>query len=430
MARARCRGRSRPDIGFQSIDQRTRAEIAGRLETIGLGAVRKRFSPEFVNRIDVVVTYQPLDAEAIARILDHHIDELQRHVHTRLGDRSFEIEVSPAARDVLLSRGVSSEYGARELKRTIHRLLTQPLAALVASAQIAPGTRVIVDAADGGHAQPDAGRYPGVDDAAAADASRGCCCSTTTRRSSAGSRRCCAAPASRPSASGRRRRRGRKWRPGAPMSRCSMSSCPMATGVSLALELRGRDPRHADHPDDRHRALVRGSGACASVTTFPSAQAVSRPGRDQPDSGADGPPARSARRRAASRSLLARRSRRDPRAAGVWKNRRGSRGRASSSAAGTQFLRAATAPDMAKSTSWRATATRLCSSRSRRAATAEFGTAAEAVTARKQRRLVSMAADYLARNRLTDVPCRFDVVAIDGTGESAAITVYPNAFDA
>ena len=43
---------------------------------------------------------------------------------------------------------------------------------------------------------------------------------------------------------------------------------------------------------------------------------------------------------------------------------------------------------------------------------------------------MSMAADYLARNRLTDVPCRFDVVAIDGVGEGAAITVYPNAFDA
>jgi len=139
----------RSDIGFQPADQRTREQIAGRLKTIGLGAVRKRFSPEFVNRIDVVVTYQPLDADAIARILDHHIDELQRHVHTRLGDRSFEIEVSQAARDLLLSRGVSSEYGARELKRTIHRLLTQPLAALVAAAQITPGTRVMVDAAEG-----------------------------------------------------------------------------------------------------------------------------------------------------------------------------------------------------------------------------------------------------------------------------------------
>lgn len=138
----------RPDIGFNPVDRRTKQELAGKLETIGLGAVRKRFSPEFVNRIDVVITYQPLDAAAMARILDHHIEELQRHVHTRLGDRSFEIEVSAAAREALLSRGVSVEYGARELKRTIHRMLTQPLAALVASGRIAPGTRVMADAAD------------------------------------------------------------------------------------------------------------------------------------------------------------------------------------------------------------------------------------------------------------------------------------------
>jgi CheY-like chemotaxis protein/Ni2+-binding GTPase involved in maturation of urease and hydrogenase len=92
----------RPDIGFNPADRRTKAELAGKLETIGLGAVRKRFSPEFVNRIDVVITYQPLDAAAMARILDHHIEELQRHVHTRLGDRSFEIEVSAAAREALL----------------------------------------------------------------------------------------------------------------------------------------------------------------------------------------------------------------------------------------------------------------------------------------------------------------------------------------
>jgi CheY-like chemotaxis protein/Ni2+-binding GTPase involved in maturation of urease and hydrogenase len=134
-----------PDIGFQTMDHRTPQQIAGRLESIGIAAVRKRFSPEFVNRIDVVVTYQPLDADAIRRILDHHIEELQRHVHTRLGDRSFEIEVTPAAREVLLSRGVSPQYGARELKRTIHRFLTQPLAALVAAGRISPGTRVVAD---------------------------------------------------------------------------------------------------------------------------------------------------------------------------------------------------------------------------------------------------------------------------------------------
>src|SRR5687768_7640388 len=62
-------------------------------------------------------------------------------------------------------------------------------------------------------------------------------------------------------------------------------------------------------------------------------------------------------------------------------------------------------------------------------ATAEFGTAAEAVTPHKQRRLAAMATDYLARNRLTECPCRFDVVAIDGLGADLVITVYSSAFE-
>jgi putative endonuclease len=62
--------------------------------------------------------------------------------------------------------------------------------------------------------------------------------------------------------------------------------------------------------------------------------------------------------------------------------------------------------------------------------TAEFGTAAEAVTVRKQRRIVAMAVDYLARNRLAGRPCRFDVVAIDGVGAGAQLTVYKGAFAA
>ena len=61
--------------------------------------------------------------------------------------------------------------------------------------------------------------------------------------------------------------------------------------------------------------------------------------------------------------------------------------------------------------------------------TGECGTAAEAVTPSKQRRLASMAVDFLARNRLMDRPCRFDVVAIDGAGLDWVITVYRSAFE-
>jgi putative endonuclease len=60
--------------------------------------------------------------------------------------------------------------------------------------------------------------------------------------------------------------------------------------------------------------------------------------------------------------------------------------------------------------------------------TGEKGTAADAVTPAKQRRLVSMAVDYLARNGLCDRPCRFDVIAIDGEGPTERLVHYPHAF--
>ena len=137
-----------PDIGFQSAMRKPRANLQSKIEGIALGAVRKRFSPEFVNRIDAVVTYQPLDAESIETILDHDIKTLQRHVNSRLGDNCFTIEVLPDARNFLLARGVSEEYGARELKRVIHRQLTQPLATMVTRREISRNALVQVSAGD------------------------------------------------------------------------------------------------------------------------------------------------------------------------------------------------------------------------------------------------------------------------------------------
>ena len=135
----------RPDFGFQAAVQKERVDLSSKLESIALAAVRKRFSPEFVNRIDAVVTYQPLDAESLATILDQNLEELQRHVNTRLGARCFSLDVPPENRQFLLRKGTSEEYGARELKRTLHRLVTQPLATMVASRQIEPGSRVRFD---------------------------------------------------------------------------------------------------------------------------------------------------------------------------------------------------------------------------------------------------------------------------------------------
>src|SRR5215831_405374 len=137
-----------PDFGFQSVKAAQRSDLTSKLQNIALVAVRKRFSPEFVNRIDCIITYQPLTQESLSAILDKQITDLQSHVNTRLGNRSFVLDVPVEARQFLLEKGTSPEYGARELNRTIHRHLTQPLATLVASNQVNPGARVRVDVAE------------------------------------------------------------------------------------------------------------------------------------------------------------------------------------------------------------------------------------------------------------------------------------------
>jgi ATP-dependent Clp protease ATP-binding subunit ClpA len=135
-----------PDFGFASASvSGTREDLTHKLQGIALVAVRKKFSPEFINRIDHVITYRPLDAESFSAITDHEIASLQNHVNTRLGNRCFAIEVPFETRQWLIEHGTSAEYGARELKRTIHKNLTQPLATLVAKNQIEPGSRVRVE---------------------------------------------------------------------------------------------------------------------------------------------------------------------------------------------------------------------------------------------------------------------------------------------
>jgi ATP-dependent Clp protease ATP-binding subunit ClpA len=156
----------RPNIGFQSVERRSAQSLAMRLRAVGVEAVRKRFSPEFVNRIDAVITYRPLDAASLEAILGQQVAELQQHITTRLGDRAFDVVVSEGARQLLLARGTSDEFGARELRRTVHRLLTQPIAALVADGDVAPRSTVFVELAGDGesivfrHEAPAAGPVP------------------------------------------------------------------------------------------------------------------------------------------------------------------------------------------------------------------------------------------------------------------------------
>ncbi|HEY6390722.1 MAG TPA: AAA family ATPase [Bryobacteraceae bacterium] len=135
----------RPDFGLGAYTPRLAGERTSRLQNISLAAMRKNFSPEFINRIDRVVTYRPLSADVLALILGQHIVDLQMHLDRRLGQRTFQIQVPPRTRRFLLEKGTSDEYGARELKRTIQRMLIQPLASLIAAGEIPAGACIQAD---------------------------------------------------------------------------------------------------------------------------------------------------------------------------------------------------------------------------------------------------------------------------------------------
>jgi ATP-dependent Clp protease ATP-binding subunit ClpA len=134
-----------PGFGFAAKQESADTKALRRLDQIALQAARRQFAPEFMNRIDVTVTYQPLSEETLSAILDQQLTELQNHIERRLGPRSFRIVVTKDGRKFLLEKGSSLEYGARELKRSLQRYLTHPLAALVADGQATPGCCVRAD---------------------------------------------------------------------------------------------------------------------------------------------------------------------------------------------------------------------------------------------------------------------------------------------
>lgn len=138
-----------PEFGFESMTRPTPCSKS-KIEGIGVAALRRKFSPEFVNRIDRVIAFQPLTPNALAQILEQHLDDFQGLVNHRLGLRAFELRVSAAAREFLLAEGASLRYGARELKRTLHRHLIQPVAAASCRGEIPPGATVYAERAEDG----------------------------------------------------------------------------------------------------------------------------------------------------------------------------------------------------------------------------------------------------------------------------------------
>ncbi|MBI4310699.1 MAG: AAA family ATPase, partial [Chloroflexi bacterium] len=131
---------NRQAVGFLSgRDSRGERE---RLRQSVEDALKRAFRPEFLNRIDEIVVFDPLTQEQIERIVDLMMGEVGK----RLAERGVAAELTPAARAWLAKEGFDPQFGARPLRRAIQRHVENPLSKAILAGQYPQGSRVVVDA--------------------------------------------------------------------------------------------------------------------------------------------------------------------------------------------------------------------------------------------------------------------------------------------
>jgi ATP-dependent Clp protease ATP-binding subunit ClpA len=148
-----------PRLGFHAAVARENAangtvdqDMSGKLAKSGVEAARRKFTPEFMNRLDKIVTFQPLGSGELKKILDIELNLVQQRIFNTSNDRAFVFTVSDSSKDFLLEEGTDLKYGARHLKRAIERLLVQPMANLIATDQVRGGDWIRVDYNDSARA--------------------------------------------------------------------------------------------------------------------------------------------------------------------------------------------------------------------------------------------------------------------------------------
>jgi ATP-dependent Clp protease ATP-binding subunit ClpA len=131
-------------LGFIQPKDKPIAGLDKKVERTALEAARRKFSPEFMNRLDKVVVFHPLQREQLEEVLQIELGNVQRRVlETAKGQ--FLFRVTDAGRDFLLREGTDQRYGARHLKRAIERHVVYPLANLLATEQVHLGDLVKID---------------------------------------------------------------------------------------------------------------------------------------------------------------------------------------------------------------------------------------------------------------------------------------------
>jgi ATP-dependent Clp protease ATP-binding subunit ClpB len=137
-------------MGFApAVSEDTEPRLDEKVERTASEAAKRKFAPEFMNRIDKVVVFHPLQREQLERILELELATVQQRVMETASGR-FLFRVTGAAREFLLHEGTDLKYGARHLKRAIERYVVYPLARLVATNQVNLGDVLLIDRHPGG----------------------------------------------------------------------------------------------------------------------------------------------------------------------------------------------------------------------------------------------------------------------------------------
>jgi ATP-dependent Clp protease ATP-binding subunit ClpA len=137
-------------IGFTSHPAQSPAELASldqKIYRTATEVAKRKFSPEFMNRIDKVVVFRTLTPEQMSRVLDIELCTVQNRITASLAGRQFIFRCTEATRAFLLREGTDIQYGARPLKRAIERFLLYPLSNLVATGQVSLGDVINIDLA-------------------------------------------------------------------------------------------------------------------------------------------------------------------------------------------------------------------------------------------------------------------------------------------
>jgi ATP-dependent Clp protease ATP-binding subunit ClpA len=142
----------RPNLGFaaseverQAADGQLDESTAGKISRAGVEAARRKFTPEFMNRIDKTIVFKPLGCEELRRILQLELNMVQQRIFNSPTGAPFVFSCTDSARDFLLREGTDVKYGARHLKRAIDRSLVHPMSNLIATEQVRGGDLIRVD---------------------------------------------------------------------------------------------------------------------------------------------------------------------------------------------------------------------------------------------------------------------------------------------